>query len=256
MEFTLNNCISRINQALNYPALSYSDVYHFLDQAIYELNTSLRIALPTVTEMLYENTVKAHSQPNLVKIVDSGVMERNKEYATDTYSYTYLGGSKFKITRNGETTEYDGLYGYKFSAENVPVYYVTVTVDNDAAYWQEIKETSVDFDVTEYLPFDWWTLFIIPYTCSKWANRNGDDSSHFIDEYIQGYQQLQTSYNVPNRVKLSEVAGRKAYKKLVEERLPHLNAVVFTRAIYEDMKVGNGIMPSYGGFYETGGWGV
>lgn len=255
MEFTLNNCISRINQALNYPALSYSDVYHFLDQAIYELNSSLRIALPTVTEMLHENTVAPHSQPNLVKIADNGVMEKDVAYDNGYASYAYLGGDKFAVTKNGATVEYDGLYGYRFSEENIPTDYVAVTV-GDNAYWQEIKETSTDFDVTEYLPFDWWTLFIIPYTCSKWANRNGDDSSHFIDEYIQGYQQLQTSYNVPNRVKLSEVAGRKAYKKLVEERLPHLNAVVFTRAIYEDMKVGNGIMPSYGGFYETGGWGV
>lgn len=259
MEFTLNNCVSRINQALNYPSLAYEDVYHFFDQAIHELNTSLKIALPTVTEMLAENEFRVEDQPNLVNLADMQedglTFEPGKQYGNYAYD-PVLGKYPFVLYAGESSTRLPGLYGYKFDTE-LGAYdtYATIVLGGNA-YWQKITDTSSEVYLTEYLPFDWWTLFVIPYVCSKWAVRNGDESAHFVDEYVQGFQQLQNSYNVPNRVKLSSVAGRHAYKKLVEERLPNLNAIVFTRAIYEDMKVGNGIAPVYGGFYETGGWGV
>lgn len=261
MEFTLNDCISRINIALNYPSVAYEDIYPFLDQAIHELNTNLRIALPTVTEMNAENAFRVENQPNLVWIregdpVGPAHLKANKEYGNGTYKYApEIGKAPFVIIKDGAETRHLGLYGYKLTNEGVE-YYSTLVLAGTAAWTPIDQNAVVSYNLLDYMPMAWWTLFVIPYVCSKWAVRNGDDSSHFVDEYVQGYQQLQSSYNVPNRVKLSSVAGRKAYKKIVEERLPNLNAIVFTRAIYEDMRVDNGIMPVYGGFYETGGWGV
>lgn len=262
MEFTLNDCISRINIALNYPSVAYEDIYPFLDQAIHELNTNLRIALPTVTEMRAENTFRIEEHPSFVALADATLgeaLEPGKHYGTESSYYMYdstLGAYPFVVHRNGKDTQYSGIYGFRINPSTFARELYSAIVLAGNAYWEPVSNDVISFNLIDYLPFEWLTLFVIPYVCSKWAVRNGDDSSHFVDEYVQGYQQLQSSYNVPNRVKLSSVAGRKAYKKLVEERLPNLNAIVFTRAIYEDMRVDNGIMPVYGGFYETGGWGV
>ena len=230
MKFTLKDCMSRINQALNYPSLSYTDVYHFFDQAIEELNSTLRITIPTVSEMNEENTFRiADAVTEFVKLsgTPSGFLETLPEHPYAIYIYD--GEAKY----------------YKLSGSE------------GAYYWGAVQaEDFESYDLTEYLPFSWWTLFVIPYVCFKYTVRDGDSGAHFMDEFSQGFQQLQTSYNVPNRVALSSVAHKHAYKKLVQERLPNLNAVVFTRAIYEDMHIDNGIMPVYGGFYETGGWGV
>ena len=68
MKFTLNDCMARINQVLNYPAVDYEDVYHFFDQAIAELNTNLRIALPSVTDMRLENTLDVVNQEGLIRL--------------------------------------------------------------------------------------------------------------------------------------------------------------------------------------------
>lgn len=263
MKFTLGEIISRINQALNNPSLAYSDVYHFFDQAMYELNSSLKIALPSVTEILDDNSFKFEDQPNLVDVskmsTDGDAFIKDQDYDGFKYSPTLGDVRSFVVVKDGVEQRYYNLYGFRVDADGV-VYYTTVVL-NGQAYWtgmpanpQTIVLTTLD--ITEYLPFEWWVLFVIPYVCSKWAVRNGDDSAHFVDEYIQGFQQLQNSYNVPNRVRLSTVVDKLAYKKLVAERLPNLNAIVFTRAIYDNMKVGNGIAPVYGGFYETGGWGV
>jgi hypothetical protein len=259
MEFTLNNCISRINQALNYPSLAYEDVYHFFDQAIHELNSSLKIALPALTEIVDENSTHIEDRMDLVSLEPMrGAMQFAKDTLYGTYKYApELGEFPFVVVKDEVETRVEGLYGYLVDKTTYTVkYYATVVLGGDA-YWQlaENDETP-DINLIEYLPFEWWTLFVIPYVCSKWAVRNGDESSHFVDEYVQGFQQLQNSYNVPNRVELSAVAGRHAYKKLVASNLANLRTSVFTRAIYEDMKVGNGIAPIYGGFYETGGWGV
>lgn len=264
MEFTLNNCISRINQALNYPSLAYEDVYHFFDQAIHELNSSLKIALPALTEIVDENSTHIEDRMDLVSLAPmKGALQfaLNQEYDTGSFKYSYspkVGELPFILTKGGKSTRVPGLYGYTIDKDppHTVSYYATVVLGADA-YWQlaENNETPA-INLIEYLPFEWWTLFVIPYVCSKWAVRNGDESAHFVDEYVQGFQQLQNSYNVPNRVNLSAVAGRHAYKKLVASNLANLRTSVFTRAIYEDMKVGNGIAPIYGGFYETGGWGV
>lgn len=272
MKFTLTDCMARINQVLNYPALAYGDIYHFFDQAIAELNTNLRIALPSVSEMRSEHTFDITEQEGFVRLTTSEELTSDlPDYRTEealradtepTAKYAYVCkeyrlGRAFYKHDGDDWKKVDVLYGMYVDADGNASTYTAVPVNAESAYWVPVDKTHVtEFDLTEYLPIDWWTLFIIPYVCFKFAVRNGDSGELFVDEYTQGYQQLQSSYNVPNTVKLTTAAGKPAYEKLVKQNLANLNITVFTRAIYESMRVGNGIASVYGGFYETGGWGV
>jgi hypothetical protein len=258
--------MARINQVLNYPALAYGDIYHFFDQAIAELNTNLRIALPSVSEMRSEHTLEVLYQPGIVRLnaltIDVHWCSTKEELPTDgSISGAYVCKDDFTKRAfykwdGSAWNEVDVLYGTYIDGESVQTF-VAIALSKSSAVWTPVAPTHTsEFDLTDYLPLDWWTLFVIPYVCFKFAVRNGDSGELFVDEYTQGYQQLQSSYNVPNTIKLTTVAGMPAYKKLVEQNLANLNITVFTRAIYENMRVGNGIASVYGGFYETGGWGV
>ena len=177
MIFTLDNCMSRINQVLNYPMLEYTDIQHYFDQAISELNTTLRVGIKPLSAIVQEhahNSIEDYSSVNL----------------------------------------------------------------------------------TDYFPIDVINLYLIPYVCFKFTVRNGGDGSIFVDEFTQGFQQIQTSYDIPNFVVLSEQAGKLAYAADVEENLSNLNIKIPTRAIYDSMKIGDSFMPTYGGMYDNGGWGI
>ena len=50
--FTIADCISQINQALNYPSLTYEDISLYLDQAIAEINTNLHIGLRSFSHLI------------------------------------------------------------------------------------------------------------------------------------------------------------------------------------------------------------
>lgn len=262
--------MSRINQILNYPAVDYSDVSHFFDQAISELDTSLRIALPSVSEMCSENTFDVVNSEGTVKLNSKPTSATQVPTATHLPSNTNSDGYLY-VCADGNFAKrafykWDGtswknvkvLYGIYVDAQSELTTYSLVPITSSIAVWTPVDRSHLTaFDLTDYLPMDWWTLFIIPYVCFKFSVRNGDSGELFADEFTQGFQQLQSSYSVPNTVKLSEVAGKQAYTKLVEQHLSNLGtAVVFTRAIYEDMRVGNGIASVYGGFYENGGWGI
>ena len=268
MKFTISDCISRINQALNYPALSYEDVSHYFDQAIAELNTSLRIALPTVTEMRSENTFKITNLPNAVIL--SSTEPRYQIYAVDVDPNTtaptternvvyYRGGAaygrKFYILKDTTWEPFDSVYGI---IPGDTVGYVGTPIDYSYAVWSKTPlDTVADFSLTDYLPTDWIILFLIPYVCFKFAVRSGDDGAIFRDEFTQGFQQLQTSYGVPNKVALNTVAHLSAYKELVNKNIANLLTTVPTRAITESMRITNGVRPQYGDMlFDSGGWGV
>lgn len=265
MKFTLNDCLARVNQALNYPAVTYEDIYHFFDHAISELNTSLKIALPSVSEMRYENTFRVSESENVVLLTTSqvsnvipSVESKEKLPAGAMFGYVCPNWTErtfyknFGTASNPDWKPVTNLYGI---CEGTA--YVAVAITRDGATWAPVpNETVTEFDLQDYLPMDWWTLFVIPYVCFKFSVRNGDSGMPFSDEYSQGYQQLQTSYNVPNYVQLSTVAGRNAYKALVEEYVADLRHCVPTRAIYTSMRGSNTTLPTYGGFYQTGGWGI
>jgi hypothetical protein len=124
------------------------------------------------------------------------------------------------------------------------------------AIWTPVVENRLnDFDLAMYLPTDWIVLFLIPYVCFKTAVRDGSSGSLYNEEYVQGFQQLQTSYNVPNFVELSKVAHLPAYTAMVKANLNNLNKRIPTRAVYDSMKIGNAIFPEYEYTTTRGGWG-
>ena len=264
MNFTLSDCMQRINQILNYPALAYEDISHFFDHAIAELNTSLRISLPTVSEMVLENTVDVLSQNNSIvfdeRPASYAPIPTVKPEAPEYNSYYFEPGTlasprRYYVWNGVSWDRFDTLYGVHLEKATRTTY-VTVPIGN-SAYWVETPERRVlEFDLCKYLPFDWWVLFMIPYVCFKYAIRNGDSGALYSDEFTQGFQQLQSSYDVPNAVVLSTVAGLEAYTKIVQDNLDNLSVKVPTRAITEKMKIGNAVHPVYGNLYDTGGWGV
>lgn len=270
MKFTLNECLARINQVLNYPAVSYEDIYHFFDQAIEELNTSLKIALPPVSEMVDENTFDITEQENLIRLIavpagPTGVVEAVTEipegFSEPTFRYfckpNDFSSRAFYKWNGYEWVQFDKIYGMYVDATGSDSAYTLVPISSTQAVWAPVDVKRIqEFDLTEYLPKSWWTLFIIPYVCFKFAVRNGDSGELFADEFTQGFQQLQSSYSVPNTVTVNSVAGKLAYKDIVKEHLHHLGARVATRAIFDNMRVGTGIHSVFGGFYETGGWGI
>lgn len=268
MEFTINNCMTRINQALNYPSISYEDVSHFFDQAIAELNTSFRISIPLVSQMISEHTFKIqdHSVVLLNSAPNSSITTKTElpsdppdaSWSDPVYYYNDSSspGSNdgfYAKGLDGKYTKYSEVYGY-IPAEGEA--YRAVAIGN-AAFWFKVDpEDRSSFSLTEYLPAEWLVLFVIPYVCFKFSVRNGDGGVVFNDEFIQGFQQLQTSYNVPNNVQLCKVAHLPAYRNLVRENMHDLSKIVPLRAVTEDMKSTNFIIPQYSSTHSVGGWGV
>ena len=263
MEFTINNCMTRINQALNYPSISYEDVSHFFDQAVSELNTSFRISIPLVSQMISEHTFKIQDHNVVLLNKDPGSLitkVSSKPTASDNSPPVYYKGISnlnyvfYVKTLNNEYEERSEVYGY-IPAEGKA--YCATAVDANTAFWFKIDSESLSsFSLTEYLPAEWLVLFVIPYVCFKFSVRNGDGGVVFNDEFIQGFQQLQTSYNVPNSVQLCKVAHLPAYRNLVKENIHDLNKTVPLRAVTEDMKSTNFIIPQYSSTHSVGGWGI
>lgn len=265
--FTLSACIQRINQILNYPAITYEDVSHFFDQAISELNTTFKIGLPLVSEMVSENRLNIQELPNLVSIKEmptgtpADIPVASPPNFTDTSKVYYDSTANLFYKYNSLKASWDSyetVYGifvddsfkrYVFQTLPLPI--------SGLAIWSSVDESrSGDFDLTQYLPVDFIILFLIPYVCFKFSVRDGNDGALYSEEWTQGWQQLQTSYDVPNFVELSKVAHLPAYTKFVKNNFDKLGKTIPTRAIYDTMKVGNAIMPSYGGFYQGGGWNI
>lgn len=257
MVMTLNDCMERINQALDYPAVEYTDVSHYFDQAISELNSTLRIGIKPISYILKHYVPNVLTQANIVSL--SSKPDSIAEYpnsssvSNDTIVYFDTTERKFGIKRQRGYEYYDKVYGY-VSATNTT--YEAVHVSMDITYWAEYNTDPLSaINLVDWLPVDVIILFIIPYVCNKFAIRDGGAGSIFREEFVQGFQQIQTSYDIPNTVNLASVAGKKAYTEDVESNISNLNIHIPTRAIYDSMKVGNAIHPTYGGFYEGGGWG-
>lgn len=262
MTLTLSDCIERINQALDYPALEYNDISHYFDQAISELNSTLRIGLRPITQLLAEsefvlngmpNVVALDSYPtsaNLIPCYDAEVDAASNSYYYNTYKQLY--GVKIANKWN----YYNTLYAICNDEPGTNIF-TAAYYNDELVMWTGYEYNATDaLDLTEYLPVDVIILFIIPYVCFKFTVRDGGDGQLFREEFIQGFQQIQTSYDIPNTVRLATVAGKKAYTEDVKSHVDNLNVMVPVRAIYDSMKIGNAIMPEYGGFYENGGWGL
>lgn len=269
MEFTLDNCIQRINQILNYPSLTYGDVSHFFDQAIAELNTVLKISVPSVTEIIELNKIDVLARNDLfisrsALYTNEPITQWNVKNPQSVEGIYYdnsannLLRNSFKVIykNNEEPVTMDEVY-VAHNSDYGLMAYKTVKVGNSYAYFTPIpKIEQRQANLLDYLPMNFWILFVIPYVCFKFAVRNGDSGDLYQTEFVQGLQQLQTTYDVKNFVILADVAGREAYTEVVKNNLDNLNIKIPTRAIYETMRVGNAIRPEYGNFYNTGGWGV
>ena len=267
MKLTLNNVMQRINQILNYPSVAYEDISHFFDHAIAELNTILKVGIPSVSDLVTKNTLDITLQTNTVMLSErptyGTLLHRFESVPTEApentcmYGY-YADGSyssrKFYVWDGVSWNSFNSLYGV-FLGDGNPVAYVA-TFLGTGAYWVESDaKRTLEFDFCEYLTEDWLTLFVIPYVCFKFTVRNGGDGALFCTEFTQGLQQLQTSYDVPNTVVLSEVAGIPAYAEIVSKNLNNLSKRVPTQAITDSMRIGTVVNAVFEDNV-TGGWGV
>ena len=265
--FTLSNCITRINQILNYPAISYDDVSHFFDQAISELNTTFKIGIPLVSEMIAENQFNIQELPNVVLIKNAPTGGSSDIVVSEYPNFgnverVYYDPSLNKFYKynvlNNIWEGYETIYGvYIDDTYKRSIHRATSLPLTGVAFWSPIDETNVyDFDLVWYLPMDFIILFLIPYVCFKFSVRDGNSGELYNEEWTQGFQQLQTSYDVPHFTKVATVAHFPAYTKFVKNNPDKIGCNIPTRAVYDSMKIGNNILATYGGFYENGGWGV
>lgn len=265
----LSKAIQYINSAVNYPALNYIDIALFFDMAIAELNTTLHTSIPPVKDMVEEfrqNLSKVETN----KFVSEVDPEENYEIPT-VPSTTYpdqasaLAGN-VKCYYSTEDTMYYLLNDltHEYSAHKIVkcLYREETTIKlfmssnlGNSAFWVEVPiDPEFECDLDVYLPDDWVLLWLIPYVCFKYTVRDGGTSQTFAEELTQGFQQLQETYDVPDKVLLSNYADKQAYTSLVEANLPYLNIKVPTKAIYESMKHPRNTNAIYGSMYDRGGF--
>ena len=259
--FTLTNTINYINQALNYPSASFTDLKLFIDQAISELNTALHIGIRSIDEIINDNRQKVSLMDNIV-ILQSAPDNTTTILVSDTepsdvdYYYnstTQKYGKKLKNI----WTYFDTLYGIYNNYIETPKTYKALQISSDIVIWiMDIYEDPLDVNLLDYFTKDWIMLFIIPYVCFKYSIRDGDSGVLFSEEFSQGFQQLNNNYNIPATVNLISNAGKLPYTKDVLANIENLNIKVPTRAITEDMRIPREISASYEGLYDKGGFGL
>jgi hypothetical protein len=266
MKYTLANCINAINQILNYPSVDYSDISHFFDQAIAELNTSLHIGLRPMSEIYKSSTFKIESLGDFVMFNEAPTPDITKDETADVYLKVDESGSYIYYKYDDSykrTKKLFGIYArYVTDDKNKPTgqiqreIYQTIIL-GEKAYWTPYEYMpDVEVNLIDYMPYNWITLFLIPYVCFKFAVRNGDSGALYADELTQGFQQLQTSYDIPCFSNLKDNADKVAYTKDVEEHLPNININIPTRAIYENMLTDRKFYATYGSMYDNGGWNI
>ena len=263
MVFTLSDCIERINQALDYPAVEYADISHYFDQAISELNSTLRIGIRPISYILKHYKADIYRAGNIIALSEAETYTNIPVLTEDPESgncYYNSDTKLFGIRKSGVFEYYEDVYGYIPDNSTLDVKtFKAVYFSESSVCWTTYNTDPINtLDLTEWLPMDVLILFVIPYVCNKYMLRSGGIGSVFREEFVQGFQQIQTSYDIPNFVNLVSVAGKKAYSEDVELHIKDMqlfNITVPTRAIYDDMKIGNAIQPEYGGMYDGGGWG-
>lgn len=250
MKFTLSECMQRINQALNYPSIDYTDVSHYFDTAIMELNTTLHISLPSVSEMI--KIFKQKVSKNITKVRITSDPKANADIPVDDTTAKYYWDSENNVYHIGTKT-YKELHGV-FVRNGIVEEYESLRYGNDPFWVQASYMDPEATDLATYLPEEWIILWLIPYVCFKYACRDGGNGNVFAQELQEGFQQLQESFDIPETVNLASVAGNEAYTDLVEANLTDLNKLVRTRAITDNMKHDRAVNATYGSMYNRGGW--
>jgi len=263
--FTTNKFTDYVNQALNYPAISFDDIRLFLDQAISEINTELHTSIANITKMEEDAKHEVENLPNLVILESSDlgvpIVSSSEEPTSDFPKFYYNTTTKLYYIYNTETSAYSVGYSYLVGVylnNGNPTYYKTGNIlASDVKYWYLDKYTCpTDVDLENYFTTDWITLFLVPYVCYKYSIRDGDTGRLFNEEFAQGFSQLRKSYNVPFQVILSTVAHLFAYRDDVTHHLPKLNRWVPTRAITANMKNPSVVNIISNSFYDRGGFGI
>jgi hypothetical protein len=258
----LNVIIDYINQALNFPNISYKDVSVYFDSAISELNTSLHIDMPLVSTMIADyRHFLAKTIKNKIHIPVSDIETPIPVYDTEPSGnnipiYYYNSAQRvYGVLKYGTYIYFYKLYAVS-NPNGVITYYNTYNPGDNEPIWLESELNEFQFEMSNYMPDDWVLLWLVPYVCFKYTVRDGGTASVFADELNQGFQQLQDTYNVPEKTNLIGVAGKYAYTDIVKRCLPMLNVKVPTKAIYPYMKHDRAVSAIYGSEYDTGGFGI
>lgn len=247
----LTDCIQFINQALNYPAITYEDLSVYFDMAIAELNTTLHTDIPVVSEMIKEFRHLLSKRKNMVKITDPNATIPTTSGEGVTFYYDEA-TNKY-VTPLGS---FDKLYAVCNNSGKLS-YYETIKFPGIAPQFIVCEDYSYnEADLGIYLTSDWVLLWLVPYVCFKYTVRDGGTASTFAEELTQGFQQLQDTYDVPGTVLLTTYADHPAYFVEVEKRLPNLNVRIGTRAITDYMKHVRNVNAIYGSLYDNGGFGL
>lgn len=259
----LSELMKYINTSLNYPSLTYIDIDLFFDMAISELNTTLHTSIPLVKDMVKEfrqnmtkyeaNKIILTANPEdtdfIIPTDPVNPLENNIQYYYSTEDKKYHVLDKY-FNKYDTHTIIKGVYVTKTGIR----LYQSFNYGYSAA-WAEIPTNSqYEANLEDYLPDDWVILWLIPYVCFKYTARDGGTAQTFAEELTQGFQQLQETYNVPDKVLLATYADKPAYTSLVEQNLPNLNILVPTKAIYENMKHSRNVNAIYDNFYDRGGF--
>lgn len=261
----LSDVIEYINIALNYPALAYNDISLYFDMAIAELNTTLHTAIPLVSKMVerYRDKITDFSNTNddVITLTSDPALNNYEIPVSDTttpetpYDYFYCSAdSKYYVKVSSEYVPHDKLTGIRFLSTGPEVYEAIYYGSNTAGWVKNDILNITDCEISDYLPNDWVLLWLIPYVCYKYTVRDGGTAQTFAEELTQGHQQLQDTYDVPDKVLLATYADKAAYTEIVEKLLPNLDVYVQTQAIYPSMKHERNINAIFGSFYDRGGF--
>lgn len=274
----LSTCIDHINNALNYPALSFKDIELFFDMAIAELNTTLHTSIPSVSKQIEVFRRNSSKDYTLVRLtvdprIDNTIPEVSQEEHPEFPNVDLINNIKYCIFDKDSHYYTYSLKDHKYIKSETPLRGVYSTISetvicislcvgrfddgSSPAYWEIDNTEDVErLEMAEYLPDDWVLLWMIPYVCFKYTVKDGGTAQTFAEELQQGFQQLQDTYNVPEKVLLATVADKLAYVEIVKEKLPNLNIKYPTQAIYESMKHDRAVKIIVGSMFDRGGFGV
>jgi hypothetical protein len=260
MRITIDEVVSKINKRLNFPAFAFEDMDVYFDQSVSEINTLMHIGIKPITKLVTDYANSQLNIPNVVLLTSepTSPVALPTTSAGDTNLYYFdITTSKYMLKVAGATvyTAFDELYGVYIDYTTQKSKYFQAWKVNGLPFWfPDRNHNPLEFNLGLYLPIDWVTLFLVPYVCAALSTRDGGNATAFQDEFIQGFNQLKSNYDVPSFARLNEVAGDEVYAEDVEASIndPRFAQIIVpTRAIKGFMRVPDGLEATY--FY-TKGW--
>jgi len=263
---TLSEFMNHVNAALNFPAIDTNDVLVYCDMAMAELNTTLHTSIPSLSKQLDKYTTEEWDKIIYILLTEledpattegSNIFVKTPENTLPSSVKIYydLDKQTFMVwsNLNNTYTPAKDILGV-FYRDGVKEFWKPFHYGNAAMWEKSERVDQSNYDLNRHLPDDWILLWLIPYVCFKYTVRDGGTAQTFAEELTQGFQQLQDTYNVPDKVVLATVADKEAYQDLVKEKLPYLNVFTKTVAIYDSMKHERNVLPCFGSMFDRGGF--